>query len=78
MIPGEVKNVRELKHGVQADVCVGASGVYGYLVVTVHGRSVAVQKAMLDLKAALRDEVRDTINLAREDDTNNARELLGA
>jgi hypothetical protein len=53
---GDVRQVRELKRGVQAQVCLGASAVHGSAVVTVETASPAVLKALAALKAALRDD----------------------
>lgn len=51
---GEVRQVRELKRGVQAQVCLGASAVHGSAVVVVESHSPAVMAALESLRAALR------------------------
>lgn len=52
--PGEVRAVRELRHGVQAQVCLGADVKHGSLIATVVTTDPEVMKALADLKAALR------------------------
>lgn len=74
---GTVSNVRELTGSVQAEIVVGSSGRYGHVVITVHGRSPEVQRAMQRLKGALKKEAADLIQQAREDERNTAREILG-
>lgn len=54
--PGEVTAVRELKRGVQAQVCLGSSTEHGTAVVTVTSASPAVKAALKTLHLALRDE----------------------
>lgn len=50
---GEVRQVRELKRGVQAHVCLGSSVQHGSAVVVVTSTSPAVTKALKALKAAI-------------------------
>lgn len=56
IVRGEVRQVRELKRGVQAHVCLGASVRHGSAVVVLETASPKVMKAMGDLKAALRED----------------------
>jgi hypothetical protein len=51
--PGEVRSVRELREGVQAEVCLGASVQHGSAVVRVEARSPEVKKALSALKVAI-------------------------
>lgn len=53
---GDVRAVRELREGVQAEVCLGASAEHGSAVVRVTTKSAAVQEAMTALKDAIRAE----------------------
>lgn len=53
---GEVRQVRELKRGIQAHVCLGASVQHGSAVVVVETASPRVLKALEELKAAVRDD----------------------
>ena len=53
---GDVRAVRELREGVQAEVCLGASAEHGSAVVRVTTKSPAVQEAMTALKEAIRVE----------------------
>lgn len=53
---GEVRNVRELKDGIQAQVCLGADTKSGVAIVTMTSSSPAVREALAALKAAIRDE----------------------
>lgn len=50
---GEVRQVRELKRGVQAHVCLGSSVEHGSAVVVVESASPAVMKALKALKEAV-------------------------
>lgn len=54
--PGEVRNIRELKRGVQAQVCLGASTSLGSAVVTVDFNSPEVLKALQSLRTAIRKD----------------------
>lgn len=56
MKPGEVRAVRELTTGVQAQVCLGADVKHGYANMTVVCSSLKVLRALDDLKDALREE----------------------
>lgn len=51
--PGEVRGVRELSRGVQAQVCLGADVKTGSAVITVETTDPAVMKALDALKLAL-------------------------
>jgi len=50
---GEVRQVRELKRGVQAHVCLGSSVEHGSAVVVLTSTSREVMEALANLKAAL-------------------------
>lgn len=54
--PGEVRGIRELRTGVQAQVCLGADPVRGSAIITVTANSPEVQKAVDALKKAIRRE----------------------
>lgn len=56
---GEVRAVRQLRDGVQAEVCLGASAVHGSAVVRVVTRSPKVLEALAVLHAAIREEAMD-------------------
>lgn len=51
-----VRNVRQLKRGVQADVVIGEDPERGLITVTVVSNAPAVQRALGLLKGALEDE----------------------
>jgi gas vesicle protein len=54
--PGEVRAIRELKTGVQAQVCLGADPKHGSAVAMVTTNSPDVKKALDQLKDAIRKE----------------------
>ena len=56
--PGEVRNVRELKRGVQAEVCLGADVTHGYANITIETTDPEVMAALQSLKTALRKTAR--------------------
>ena len=56
--PGEVRGVRELSRGVQAQVCLGADVKTGSAVITVETTDPAVMKALDALHEALRVEAK--------------------
>lgn len=51
---GEVRSVRELKNGIQAQVCIGADVQHGYATMVVVCSEPEVLAAMDQLKAAIR------------------------
>lgn len=56
--PGEVRAIRELKRGVQAQVCLGASTALGSAVVTIDCTSPEVLEALESLRTAIRKDAR--------------------
>lgn len=54
--PGEVRYLRELKRGVQAQVCLGASPVHGSAVIQVETASPKVLALLEKLKAAVAED----------------------
>lgn len=56
--PGEVRNVRELRRGVQAEVCLGADVKHGSAIITVETTDPEVMAALAALKTALRNAAR--------------------
>jgi hypothetical protein len=56
MLKGEVRGIRELKRGVQAQVCLGSSVEHGSAVVVVETASPLVMEALKALKGAIRGE----------------------
>lgn len=58
--PGEVRGIREMRNGVQAQVCLGADPVLGSAIVTHTSNSPAVRQALENLKAAIRVDVYTT------------------
>lgn len=59
--PGEVRAVRELQTGVQAQVCLGADVKRGSAIITVTAISPEVRKAMDTLKKAIRNETKELV-----------------
>lgn len=59
--PGEVRSVRELTSGVQAQVCLGADVKRGSAIITVTAISPEVRKAMDSLKEAIRLETKELV-----------------
>ncbi len=53
---GEVRQVRELKRGVQAHVCLGSSAQHGSAVVMVTSTSPKVMAALAALKEAIKED----------------------
>lgn len=64
---GEVRQVRELKRGVQAHVCLGASVTHGSAVVVLETASPKVMAAMAALKDALREDALALYQAIQED-----------
>lgn len=64
---GEVRGVRELSRGVQAEVCLGTSTQHGYAAIVVESSSPAVRKALAALKRVLRDEAYELTSKIIED-----------
>lgn len=56
--PGAVTKVRELRRGVQAEVCLGGSTTDGWAVVTVESCDDEVMAALADLKAVMARKAR--------------------
>lgn len=77
MIGGEVRHVRELKDGVQAEVTIGATQRHGYARVTVLSTSPEVKGALVALKVALRNEADTIIRAAQEDERQRGRRPIG-
>lgn len=77
MRPGEVGKVRELKRGVEAEVCVGATGKYGYTVLKVLGTSEAVRSAMANLRQAIRQEAHEQLLAAQKDQLIRTGDAIG-
>jgi hypothetical protein len=55
---GEVKNLRELRAGIQAHVCIGADSEHGTAIVVVTSNSPAVQAAVAELKRVMGEEAK--------------------
>ncbi|NUP75913.1 MAG: hypothetical protein HOV97_06020 [Nonomuraea sp.] len=55
---GETRNVRELKRGVQAHVCLGSDAEHGSAVVVVESSSPRVMAALSELKTAIAEEAK--------------------
>jgi len=70
---GEVRQVRELRYGIKAEVCVGASAVYGSAVFTIVSRSPRVMKAMAELKRALVADAEDLMGRIQTDRIEDGR-----
>lgn len=64
---GDVRGVRELARGVQAEVCLGTSTQHGYAAIIVESSSPRVREAMAVLKRALRDEAYELTGKIIED-----------
>lgn len=77
MIPGQVGKIRELNRGIEAEVCVGATGKYGYTVLKVRGVSEDVKSALADLRAALRREAHDQLLAAQKDTSSRSGRAIG-
>lgn len=77
MIPGQVGKIRELNRGVEAEVCVGATGKYGYTVLKVRGVSPQVKEAMDALRAAFRAEAHDQLLAAQRDSNARSGRAIG-
>lgn len=77
MIPGEVGKIRELSRGVEAEVCVGATGKYGYTVLKVRGVSPQVKNAMTILRNALRNEAHEQLRAAQDDTRTRKGSAIG-
>lgn len=77
MIAGQVGKIRELNRGVEAEVCVGATGKYGYTVLKVVGVSEQVQNAMKVLRNALRAEAHAQLVAAQKDTIIRTGDAIG-
>lgn len=64
--PGEVRKVRELERGVQAQVCLGADVKHGSAIITVETTDPAVMEALATLKAAVRTVARAYVGAVLE------------
>lgn len=76
--PGEVTQVRELKRGVEARVCLGASVKHGSAVVVVTTASPEVMAALAALKNAVADDARASLGNILEDQAAWDREKASA
>lgn len=77
MIPGQVGKIRELNRGVEAEVCVGATGKYGYTTLKVVGVSEGVRSAMSDLRMALRAEAHEQLIAAQKESIIRTGDAIG-
>lgn len=77
MQPGQVGKIRELKRGIEAEVCVGATGKYGYTVLKVLGTSEQVQNALMILRNALRNEAHEQLIAAQKDQIIRTGDAIG-
>jgi hypothetical protein len=59
--PGEVKAVRQLERGVQAQVCLGADVKHGSAIITIESRSPEVLAALALLHEELRKEAKQYV-----------------
>jgi predicted NAD/FAD-binding protein len=64
---GEVRSVRELKRGVQATVCLGASSRHGSAVITVETDTPEVLAALAMLKRAVAAQAEEIVYKIRTD-----------
>ena len=76
MAAGEVRNVRELRGRIQADVVVGMSS-QGTAVVKVETNSLRVRKALDAVKAVLREEAGELIKAAQDEQERRGRTAVG-
>lgn len=77
MRAGDVGKIRELNRGIEAEVCVGATGKYGYTVLKVVGASPQVQNAMKILRNALRNEAHEQLVAAQKETIIRTGDALG-
>jgi hypothetical protein len=77
MQAGQVGKIRELTRGIEAEVCVGATGKYGYTILKVVGVSPQVQNAMKILRNALRKEAHDQLVAAQMDTIIRTGDAIG-
>lgn len=77
MTPGQVGKIREMKRGVEAEVCVGATGKYGYTVLKVTGNSPRIQAAMANLRDAFREEANEQLIAAQKDQIIRTGDAIG-
>jgi stage III sporulation protein SpoIIIAA len=59
--PGEVRGVRQLGRGVQAQVCLGADVKHGSAIITIESKSPEVIAALELLHDALRKEAKEFV-----------------
>lgn len=64
---GDVRGIRELSRGIQAEVCLGASTQHGYASITIASHSPKVMAAVDGLRTALREEAQDLLTRVAED-----------
>jgi hypothetical protein len=77
MQPGQVGKIRELKRGLEAEVCVGATGKYGYTVLKVLATSTPVQSALAELRRAIRQEAHEQLIAAQKDQIIRTGDAIG-
>jgi hypothetical protein len=77
IVAGEVTQVRELKRGVEAHVCLGASTEHGTAVVVHASTSPRVMAALQALKNALREDTADLLSKQLEGQRAWDREMTG-
>lgn len=66
MKAGDVRGVRELTRGVQAEVCLGADTMLGYATIRIEARSPRALDALAALKDALKDEAQSYVGAVLE------------
>jgi hypothetical protein len=72
-----VRNVRELKRGVQADVIVGEDPVSGVVTVQVTSTSPTTLALLERLKASLKVDAHHALRSAQRDQERRGQEVLG-
>lgn len=76
-MPGQVGKIRELNRGLEAEVCIGWTKD-AYVIVKVVGTSPPVQKALENLRKALKQEAHDLLLAAQEDERSRGRKPIGS